>query len=33
MLSGFDSFDKVQPTTESHDILIKWLLVSNSRDK
>ena len=33
MLLGFDSFDKRQPTTGSHDFLIKWLLVTNSRDK
>ena len=33
MLLGFDSFDKGQPTTGSHDFLIKWLLVTNSRDK
>ena len=26
MLLGFDSFDKGQPTTKSHDFLIKWLL-------
>ena len=33
MLLGFDSFDKGKPTTGSHDFLIKWLLVTNSRDK
>ena len=33
MLLGFDSFDKGQPTTGSNDFLIKWLLVTNSRDK
>ena len=33
MLLGFDSFDMGQPTTGSHDFLIKWLLVTNSRDK
>ena len=33
MSLGFDSFDKGKPTTGSHDFLIKWLLVTNSRDK
>ena len=33
MLLAFDSFDKGQTTTKSHDFLIKWSLVTNSRDK
>ena len=33
MLLAFDRFDKWKPSTKSHDFLIKWSLMTNSRDK
>ena len=33
MLLAFDNFDKGQSTTKSNDSLVKWSLVTSSRDK